>query len=164
MQPLNHRQLNLAYRWMGIEIDPVSPKEKAISMIGGFLSIFLIMMIGQSLPASSGVPLIMASTAASAVLLFAVPHGQLSQPWPVLAGHVISAMIGVTCAKVIPNQAMAGGFAVGLAIFAMHQFKCVHPPGGATALTAVIGGANIHKLGYYFVLFPVLASAVIVVL
>ena len=61
---------------------------------------------------------------------------------PVLAGHVMSAFIGVSCAKSIPNTELAGACAVGLAIGAMHQFKCIHPPGGATALTAVVAGPS----------------------
>ena len=59
---------------------------------------------------------------------------------------------------------MATACAVGLAIGAMHQLKCLHPPGGATAFTAVMGGDAIHKLGFQFVIFPVLINAVLMVL
>jgi CBS-domain-containing membrane protein len=96
-------------------------------------------------------------------LLFAVPHGQLSQPWPVLAGHGFSAAIGVFCARNISDPALAAACAVGLAIGAMHQFKCIHPPGGATALTAVIGGGGVHDLGYSFIWHPVLLNAAVMV-
>ena len=61
------------------------------------------------------------------------------------------------------DTALAGGLAVGLSIGAMHQFKFIHPPGGATALTAVIGGPNIRALGYGFVLHPVLVGSVVMV-
>ena len=100
---------------------------------------------------------------ASAVLLFAVPHGQLSQPWPVAVGHVFSAVIGVTCARLIPYTPLAAACAVGLSIGFMHQFKCIHPPGGATALTAVIGGEGVWRLGYGFVWSPVALNVLVIV-
>ncbi|MGD8619070.1 MAG: HPP family protein [Gammaproteobacteria bacterium] len=57
---------------------------------------------------------------ASAVLLFAVPHGPLSQPWSVLAGHTASAVIGIACAQWIPNILLASALAVALTIGCMH--------------------------------------------
>jgi CBS-domain-containing membrane protein len=38
----------------------------------------------------------------------------------------------------------AAGLAVGLAIFFMERLGCLHPPGGATALVAIIGGKKVH--------------------
>lgn len=149
--------------WLGIELDPVSWREKAISGVGGFVGILVVLGISQVALGLSGAVMLIASMGASAVLLFAVPHGQLSQPWPVLAGHGFSALIGVFCARHIPDTALAAGCAVGLSIAAMHQWKCIHPPGGATALTAVIGGAGVHELGYAFVWLPVLLNAVVLV-
>ena len=108
-------------------------------------------------------PAVVASMGASAVLLFAVPHGQLSQPWPVMAGHGFAALIGVCCARWISCPQLAGACAVALAIGAMHQFKCIHPPGGATALTAVLGGPAVHAMGYKFIAIPVLANAGVMV-
>lgn len=93
-----------------------------------------------------------------------MPHGPLSQPWPVVAGHVVSALIGVACAQHIAYPPLAVACAVGLSIGAMLQLKCVHPPGGATAFTAVMGGSAIHQLGFKFVLFPVLSNAIVMVL
>ncbi len=145
--------------WLGIELSVVSRKEKAISWLGGSLSILLLILLNEKLPPSTGGAPLIASMGASAVLLFAVPHGQLAQPWPVLGGHVISALIGVICAKWIPYPALAAALAVGLAIGAMHQFKCIHPPGGATALTAVIGGPAIQSMEFHYVLCPVLLNA-----
>ena len=100
---------------------------------------------------------------ASAVLLFAVPHGQLSQPWPMFAGHVISAIIGVVCSQLIHGPELAAAFAVCLSIGAMHHFKCIHPPGGATALTAVLGGSAVHEMGYRFILYPVVLNCVLMI-
>ena len=149
--------------WIGIELDEVSFAEKAVSMIGGMVAIVIIASISQRILHWNGSAMIIASMGASAVLLFAVPHGQLSQPWPVLAGHGFSAVMGIGCARYIPHTALAAGCAVGLAIGVMHQFKCIHPPGGATALTAVIGGPGIHSLGLSFLWKPVLLNALVIV-
>lgn len=145
--------------WIGVELDEVSAKEKLVSLAGGIIAILLVVMISKHALHLAGSAMLIASMGASAVLLFAVPHGQLSQPWPVLAGHIFSALIGVICAKYIPDVSLAAGCAVGLAIGVMHQFKCIHPPGGATALTAVIGGSDVHSLGFSFVWCPVTLNA-----
>jgi CBS domain-containing membrane protein len=148
---------------LGVELSAVSWKEKGISLLGGLISIlFLIFFTGRCmhLPHATG---LVASMGASAVLLFAVPHGQLSQPWPVLAGHGFSALIGVACARWIPDQPAAAAVAVGLSIGVMHLLKCIHPPGGATALTAVLGGPAVHALGFHFVLCPVLVNGLVMV-
>lgn len=151
-------------KWIGIELVEVSVTEKAVAALGGALSILMLVTLSSWMLPGEGAAAIIASMGASAVLLFGAPHGQLSQPWPVLAGHGVSALIGVACAQHIPQSMIASACAVGLAIGAMHQLKCIHPPGGATAFTAVMGGGAIHDLGYRFVLVPVLANAVVMVL
>ena len=149
--------------WWGVELNVVSLREKLVSMAGGVLAIVLLVFAARTFPDLPGGVGLVASMGASAVLLFAVPHGQLSQPWPVLAGHVVSATIGVACAKWIAPVEVAAACAVGLSIGAMHGLKCIHPPGGATALTAVLGGPAVHALGFQFVLLPVAANAVFMV-
>lgn len=149
--------------WWGIELNVVSPKEKLVALMGGFCGILLLMTVVGSFIGLEGCPALIASMGASAVLLFGVPHGQLSQPWPVLAGHALSALIGVACAKWISIPELAGACAVGLALGAMHQLKCIHPPGGATALTAVIGGPAVHAMGFEFVFLPVILNAALMV-
>jgi len=148
---------------LGIELSAVSTKEKWVSLSGGILSIFLLIWITESCLHLEHATAIVASMGASAVLLFGVPHGPLSQPWPVLAGHGLSALIGVACARWIGVSALSAALAVGISIGVMHQFKCIHPPGGATALTAVLGGPAVHHLGFGFVLLPVLANGLMMV-
>jgi CBS-domain-containing membrane protein len=92
---------------------------------------------------------------AAAVLLFAIPHGALSQPWALFMGNLVSAFIGVASYMLVPNIFIAAGLAVGLSIGAMHLLNSIHPPGGATALVAVVGGPVIHDLGFMYVLSPI---------
>lgn len=149
---------------LGIERAPVRHRERLISAAGGFVGIMLVVLMQRDVIGETGAAMIVASMGASAVLLFAVPHGALSQPWAVLIGHGVSAVIGVTCARYVPDPMAAAALAVGLSIGAMHYLRAIHPPGGATALTAVIGGPQLASLGYGYVLSPVLANALVITL
>lgn len=114
---------------------------------------------------NQGLPTLVAPMGASAVLLFAVPASPLAQPWSIIGGNVLSALAGILCAMAIPNDTMlAGAAAVALAIGVMGLCRCLHPPGGAMALTAVIGGPTIATAGFAFAFVPVGLNAVLLVL
>lgn len=100
-------------------------------------------------------PLLVAPMGASAVLLFAVPSSPLAQPWSIMGGNVISAIVGVAVTRLVPDMMLAAGLAVGLAMVAMSLCRCLHPPGGAVALTAVVGGPAVAAAGYGFAFVPV---------
>ena len=141
--------------WLGIELSVVSHKERLLSMLGGFIAILGVSIISRA-AMGEGFPFLVASMGASSVLLFAVPHGAMSQPWPLAGGHLISALVGVSYGKLMPNSIYAIPLAVGSAIGLMYYARCIHAPGGATALVAVTGGTHIQELGYAWVLNPVL--------
>jgi len=145
--------------WLGVDMIHVSHAERAISAIGALLGIAGCWAISICFVSPESAALIVASVGAGAVLLFAVPHGALSQPWAAIGGHLLSAVAGVSCAQWIDATWLAAPLAVGLAVLVMHYARCLHPPGGATALVAVIGGADIHALGYAYVLEPVMLNA-----
>lgn len=155
-------QQNKWLRAIGIELSPVSHAERIVSAIGGFVSMFAILAVSRHFIGLESATLIVASMGASAVLLFAVPHGQLSQPWPVVGGHLLSAVIGVGCALLIPDLIAAAALAVALAIGTMHYLRCLHPPGGATALAAVVSGPSVHALGFEYVVTPVSFNVAII--
>ena len=132
----------------------MSPRDKIYSALGAFVGILGLGWI--TLHVTPGLaPLMVASMGASAVLLFAAPHSPLTQPWPFVGGHLLSALIGVSCYRWVADPWTAGATAVALAILAMSLLHCLHPPGGATALTAVIGGDAVHDLGFQYALSPV---------
>lgn len=107
-------------------------------------------------------PFVVAAIGASSVLIFALPSSPLAQPWSVFGGYVVSAAVGVAMAA-IPYPLLAAGLAVGGAILAMLVLRCLHAPAGAVALFAVIGGDAIRDLGFGYVLSPVAANAVLLV-
>lgn len=136
-------------------------KELYISIIGAFIATLLASFFSNNILDAGGMPMILASTGASAMLIFGIPHSPVSEPWSLVGGHLISALVGVTAYYLIPNAILASSLAIGVAMFLMHHARCMHPPGGATAVTAVIGGASVHQLGYYFVIIPVFFNAII---
>jgi CBS domain-containing membrane protein len=97
---------------------------------------------------------------ASAVLLFAVPSSPMAQPWPVIGGNAISALVGVVIGHTVGEPALAAGLAVGLAILAMSLTRSLHPPGGAAALVGVFAG---DTASYLFPLTPVALNAALLV-
>jgi CBS-domain-containing membrane protein len=147
----------------GFNQQTVSHRERLITSFGGFCGILGVVFISTIMLDAKGAAMIIASMGASAVLLFAVPHSALAQPWNVVGGHLVSALIGISCARYIPDILFAAAISVGFAIAAMHYMHCIHPPGGATALTAVIGGPAIHSMDYAYAFQPVLINALVIV-
>lgn len=130
--------------------------ERLIACVGAVLGIGLTMVVCAGVPmAAADLPIIVAPLGASAVLVFAVPSSPLAQPWSVVGGNILSTMVGVTAFQLIPHPTIAAGVAVGCAILVMSLLRCLHPPGGAAALTAVIGSQGIHAAGYGFAFAPV---------
>jgi CBS domain-containing membrane protein len=133
-------------------------RERIYGCLGAGLGLLLTEWISHL--ALGGInPWFIAPMGASAVLLFAVPFSPLAQPWSIVGGNLLSAIIGVSCAHYISSPALAASLAVALSIAAMFQLRCLHPPGGAVAITAVLGGPAITSLGYHFVVFPVAVNS-----
>lgn len=135
-----------------------------ISGLGAFVAIVCVAFLSQHFLTGMGVPLLVASMGASAVILFAVTSSPMAKPWALVGGHLISAVIGVLCYHLIPNMVWASALAVFVAIVLMLYLRCLHPPGGATAMAAIIGGQEVHDMGYQFVLTPVAVNVVTIML
>lgn len=155
--PSQPSRMTALLRWLGADPRPVTVLERTVAILGSLVAMLIVFAVSGSMPGGSHV-LIVASTGASAVIIFTVPHGRLSQPWPVLVGHLLCGLIGVTCAKWLGTGPMSAAITVSLCVLAMNVGRCLHPPAGATALTAVLGGSIITDLGYSFVLAPVMVN------
>ncbi|KVL21251.1 HPP family protein [Burkholderia sp. MSMB1826] len=138
-------------------------RERLRSCTGALVGIATVGVTMRLLPGVPGlVPLLVAPMGASAVLLFAVPASPLAQPWSIIGGNLVAATVGVACAQWIADPITAAAVAIACAIGGMFALRCVHPPSGAVALTAVVGGPAIHSLGFGFVLQPIaLQSAIL---
>jgi len=144
---------------------PVSLMERARSACGALLGLLCTGLIARAAVGSGAdLPILVAPMGASAVLLFAVPASPLAQPWSILGGNIVAALVGVTAAAHIGDAMLAGAVAVSAAIAVMMLLGCLHPPSGAVALTAVLGGPAIRDLGYTFVLWPVGANSLLLLI
>jgi CBS domain-containing membrane protein len=141
-----------------------SLRDALLTALGSFVGLLAVAVISRALVGADDAPYIAAYMGAAAVLIFAAPHSPLCQPWALIGGHVFSALVGVTCYRLIPDLMIAAVTAVALAILVMQLLRCLHPPGGAAAMVAVLGGPGIHELGYGYALAPVgLNAAVLLV-
>ncbi len=137
--------------------------EKSVAGSGALIAVCLVFLTTDWLSDYQTAMALLPSMGASAVLVLAVPHGILSQPWPVIAGNTLSAFIGICVALTIDQVYVAAGIAVGLSIVVMHLARCIHPPGGATALVPVIAGAPVESMGFEFVLTPAFVNSLLIV-
>lgn len=150
-----HRLAHWLLRFVPIPVT-LSLRERLRSCAGALVGIGCVGVTMRALPGIPGdVPLLVAPMGASAVLLFAVPASPLAQPWSLIGGNLVAATVGVACAQWIADPVLAASVAIAGAIGAMFALRCVHPPSGAVALTAVVGGPAVHALGFRFVVEPI---------
>jgi CBS-domain-containing membrane protein len=159
----------------------VSNLEVLWSWLGSFLGIALVAWLNEAISTQGTNPaiwletigltptdglLLIGSFGASAVLLYGAPRSPLAQPRNLIGGHAVSALIGVSAWLLLGPLLpwLAAALAVSTAIAVMHLTRTLHPPGGATALIAVIGSEQVHAMGYLFVLIPVTLGALLMLL
>ena len=144
-------------------------RDRMLAGLGALAGIIAVMAVGHGLAPQLDLwlggtfPPIIAPIGASAVLVFAVPASPLAQPWPVVGGNLLSALVGAAVAMVMPDPLLAAGLAVGLAIVVMSLAGCLHPPGGGTALLATVGGKGAAAASLLFGPGIVLANALVLV-
>ncbi|GJE61759.1 HPP family protein [Methylobacterium trifolii] len=154
--------MRLHLRRLVPEPTPLSLRERVRSAAGALIGILATGLISRAaLGAEAALPAMIAPMGASAVLLFVVPASPLAQPWSILGGNLVAALVGVSVAAAVPDPLWAAALAIGCAIALMMALRCLHPPSGAVALTAVLGGPAIRDLGYGFVLWPVAANSLL---
>lgn len=144
----------------------VSLAEVCWSWIGSFLGVTAVALLHYKMLDQQGLMLLVGSFGASAVLIYGAVRSPLAQPRNLIGGHILSAVVGVTAFQWLgADPWLAAAVAVSTAIALMQLTGTLHPPGGATALIAVIGGESVHNLGYWYVLMPVaLGAAVMLVI
>ena len=135
-------------------------REKLSASLGAFMAIWVLMMAINQLQLTTEMQvLVLASMGASTFLLFVVPHSPMAQPWPLMAGHLIAAIVGVNCHYWMTDPILATATAVGLSVFFMHLFHALHPPAAATAMIAVIAFPEQNIIFWHFVYAIVIINA-----
>ena len=157
------RWLRRGLRFLGWRPDSTSHREKLVSALGTTLALILLYGVTHLVMAEAAL-WVTGSMGASAVLVFAMPHGTLSQPWSVIGGHVLSAAFGVACVQYLPPGFWLAALAVGGSVVIMMYARCLHPQGSATAMIVVLGGPQITEAGFAFVVYPILLDVLVIVL
>ncbi len=140
------------------------PIDHLWTFLGALVGITLIGFTQQSQLMPTDTVFLVGSFGASAVLIYGATNSPLAQPRNLFGGHLISAFIGVTIAQLLPQENLlwlSAGLAVALSIVAMQITQTLHPPGGATALIAIIGSEEVKSLGYQYIFSPILVSLLI---
>ncbi|HZX29484.1 MAG TPA: HPP family protein [Telluria sp.] len=154
----------MARKWLRRFLPPPNTASRSEQLRGAAGALAGLLLTGALMAhAAPGAAWLIAPMGASAVLLFGLPASPLAQPWSILAGNVCAALVGVTCARFVDVTLLAAALAVALSIGAMFALRCLHPPSGAVALTAVLGGPAVQAAGYAFILTPVLSNSLLLV-
>lgn len=140
-----------------------SQRQRLRASAGALLGLLITSFAAHYLLGNNAMWLV-APIGASSVLLFCLPASPMAQPWAVIGGNVVSGLMGVACVQFFGPGPLAVALATPLAIAAMYALRCLHPPGGATALMMVIGGPAVHAMGFRLPLGPVLVDCVLIVL
>jgi CBS-domain-containing membrane protein len=150
----------------GAKSPPAGPAIELLwSWFGAMIGIGLCAYLSARYFEPRDLSLLIGSFGASAVLVYGAIKSPLAQPRNLIGGHVFSGLSGVTCYQLFGDTIwLAAAMAVSLAIVIMLATKTLHPPGGATALIAVIGGPKVHSLGFLYPFLPAGAGAVILLI
>ena len=147
--------------YLGGDQPAVSWVERLRAVLGALIGLFLVLAIAKFLGELNSIDeWLMASLGASALLVFVLPGSPMAQPWAVIAGNTVSALIGVSCTILVATPLIALPMAASLSILGMFILRCLHPPAAAVALIAVLGGIT-H---YRYALFPVMVDSALLVL
>jgi CBS domain-containing membrane protein len=147
--------------YLGGDQSEVSWCERMRSSIGALVGLMLVLTIAKVLGELSGLDeWLMASLGASALLVFALPGSPMAQPWAVIAGNTLSALLGITTAKLVGEPLLAMPIAAACSILGMFMLRCLHPPAAAVAMIAVLG----HVTQYRYAFFPVMIDSLLLIL
>ena len=155
--PPPHKDAPVPPWWQAFLPAPIAAdgRERLRVVLGATLGILVTALVCRAAGGAAAWPWLVAPLGASAVLVFAVPASPLAQPWAVVGGNTVSALVGIACVHVVGSPELAAALAVGLAIALMFALRCLHPPGGASALLVALSGVTDPR----FALYPVLVNS-----
>jgi len=149
------------WKSLGPAMARVTPLEALRASFGALVAIALIavFLLAPEIDTEFGLYLV-APFGASAVMVFAIPNSPLAQPWSVIVGNMLGALIGVAMCYLVPDASLRVALAVAGAAFAMAMLRALHPPAGGVAMAAALHPEEVFPLGFWFVLTPIGLGAV----
>ena len=147
--------------YLGGDQPPVAMVERVRSGFGAFIGLMLVLTTAKYLGELGGIEeWLMASLGASALLVFVLPGSPMAQPWAVIAGNTLSALVGICIAHLVGEPLIAMPLAASLSILGMFFLRCLHPPAAAVSLIVVLG----HVLHFRYAFFPVMVDSILLVM
>jgi len=147
--------------YLGGDQPVVSWPERLRSVAGAFIGLLLVLLTAKFLGERGGIDeWLMASLGASALLVFALPSSPMAQPWAVIAGNTLSAVVGINCFHLIGQPMLALPMAAALSILGMFILRCLHPPAAAVALIVVLGQISHYRYAF----FPVMVDSILLIM
>ena len=147
--------------YLGGDQPLVSWTERLRACGGALIGLLLVFSFAKFLGELSGIDeWLIASLGASALLVFALPGSPMAQPWAVIAGNTVSALVGISATIFIKDPLFAMPIAASLAILGMFILRCLHPPAAAVALIVVLG----NVMHYRYAFFPVMIDSILLVI
>ncbi|MEN9862329.1 MAG: hypothetical protein RLZZ601_93 [Pseudomonadota bacterium] len=161
---MRHQYKNLLKRYsfyLGGDQPHVPWVERIRSVLGAFIGLMLVLTTAKFLGDLGGLDeWLMASLGASALLVFALPQSPMAQPWAVIAGNTLSALVGISIIHLVQEPLLAMPLAASLSILGMFILRCLHPPAAAVAMIVVLG----RVLHYRYAFFPVMIDSVLLIM
>jgi CBS domain-containing membrane protein len=147
--------------YLGGDQPPVAWPERLRAVFGAFIGLALVLVAAQYLKELTGInEWLIASLGASALLVFALPQSPMAQPWAVIAGNTLSALVGISINHLITEPLIAMPLATSLSILGMFILRCLHPPAAAVALIAVLGNVLLYRYAF----FPVMVDSILLIM
>jgi len=147
--------------YLGGDRPSVSWVERLRACGGTLICLLLVLSFARFLGGLSGInEWLIASLEASALLVFALSGSPMAQPWAVIAGNTLSALVGIAVIIFIKEPLFAMPIAASLAILGMFILRCLHPPAAAVALIVVLG----NVMHYRYAFFPVMIDSILLVI
>ncbi len=144
---------------------PIRHSQILVPAVAACVAILIVGVVSRQLIVPTQLAhFLIASMGASALLLFVIPTSPLSQPWALFGGHMISGFIGISCALLFDDVVIASAVSVTLAIIAMMYLRCLHPPGGATAMIPILMADEVHQVGFQFIFTPIAINTLLLLL
>jgi CBS-domain-containing membrane protein len=151
------------FSWLFPVQFPMSHMEAIVSAVAAALTIIANAWISHYVLPPEYQVFLAASMGASTILAMVAYRSPMSQPWAILGGHLVAAVIGLVCIFFIKEMVIAAAAAMALTILAQLVLRCLHAPGGGTALLPVLGSEAILAEGFGFVFVVVVNSLVLII-
>jgi CBS-domain-containing membrane protein len=133
-----------------------SLRNSTLSAIGIFISLCACGYISEL----SGYPLLIAAFGATSMTMIGMSHTPVAQPINVFGGYLIATLVVLGSDYFLPHEIWSLALCTAIASLLMFRLRLTHPP---AAGIPIIMYFRQPEPDFYFLLFPVMAGALLLV-